>query len=65
MLATNYLARVTEYGWDESGDAYVKMTLDVNEVAEILGEPIAGEKGLIVVEGAGAQIDDFAEAKLQ
>ena len=63
VLATNYLARVTEYGWNEGGDAYVKMALDVQEVGEILGQPVVGEEALIVVEGAGAQVDDFAEAK--
>ncbi len=61
VLATIYLAEVTEYGWDESGNAFVKMVLKVNEVGDLLGEPIVGEDATIEVEGAGAQVDDFSE----
>ncbi len=59
-LATIYLAEVEEFGWDDSGDAFVKMTLNVKEVGDVLGQQIVGEDDVIVVEGAGAQYDDFS-----
>ena len=65
VLATTYLAEVTDYGWDEGGDAFVKMALNVKDVAEILGQEIVGEDDIIEVEGAGAQLDDFKRAKAQ
>ena len=65
VLATIYLAEVTDYGWEESGDAYVKMILNVKEASEILGEPIVGEDDIIEVEGAGAQVDDFQRAQAE
>ena len=65
VLATIYLAEVTDFGWIENGDAYVKMTLNVLEAAEILGEAIVGEDDIIEVEGAGAQVDDFRTAQAE
>jgi hypothetical protein len=65
VLATIYLAEVTDFGWEDSGDAYVKMTLNVKEAAEILGESIVGEDDSIEVEGAGAQVDDFRSAQAE
>lgn len=65
VLATMYLAEVTDYGWDESGDAYVKMTLDVAAASEVIGEAIVGEEPVIEVEGTGAQVDDFTRAQAQ
>ncbi|KPJ97710.1 MAG: hypothetical protein AMK71_12755, partial [Nitrospira bacterium SG8_35_4] len=64
-LATIYLAQVTDFGWVESGDAYVKMALNVKAVSEIIGEPVVGEDEVIEVEGAGAQVDDFSQAQSQ
>jgi hypothetical protein len=63
VLATIYLARVTDFGWVDSGDAYVKMALDTKAVSEIIGENVVGEDELIEVEGAGAQVDDFSQAQ--
>lgn len=63
VLATLFLAEVTEYGWHENGDAYVKMTLNLTDFADILGQGVAGGATAIKVEGMGAQVDDFAEAK--
>lgn len=65
VLATIYLAEVTEFGWAENGDAYVKMVLNVNEAGEVLGDGVVGEKDVIEVEGAGAQVDDFSAAQSQ
>ena len=63
VLATMYMAEVTEYGWDEGGDAFVKMTLNVAEIGNMLGEPLAGGEAIIEVEGMGAYQDDFSQAK--
>ncbi len=63
VMATIYLANVTEYFWDEYGDAHVKMSLNVGEVSNVLGERILYEGDVLEVEGLGAQDDDFKEAR--
>jgi hypothetical protein len=63
VMATTYLAEVVDYGWDESGDAFVKMQLNTKEVAAMMGEEIIGEDEIIEVEGAGAQEDDYKTAQ--
>jgi len=63
VMATTYLAEIVNYGWDESGDAFVKMQLNTKEVAGMMGEGIIGEDEIIEVEGAGAQEDDYKTAQ--
>jgi len=63
VLATIYLSRVTDYGWDPQGDAYVKMSVNTTEVSEILGQQIIDVDEVIEVEGQGAQGDDYQKAK--
>jgi hypothetical protein len=63
VLATLYLAEVTDYGWDKQNDAFVKMSLKVSELSEILGERIVDGGQVIEVEGQGAQEDDFSAVK--
>ena len=65
VLATIYLAQLTDFGWDDAGDAYVKMSLDIAAISEILGEEIVSDEKIIEVEGAGAQVDDFKKAQAQ
>ena len=65
VLATIYLARVTDYGWDQMGDAYVKMAVNTNEVSDILGQQIVDVDEVIEVEGQGAQSDDYSKTKAQ
>ncbi len=65
VLATSYLARVTDFGWSDAGDAYVKMTLNIKEVSEMIGEEVVGAGETVEVEGAGAQVDDFKSAQTQ
>lgn len=65
VLATIYLAEVTDFGWDESGDAYVTVTLNVDDISDILGEEIISDEKIIEVEGAGAQLDDFTTAQAE
>ncbi|MFO7605938.1 MAG: hypothetical protein R6W72_06545 [Desulfurivibrionaceae bacterium] len=62
VLATIYLARLADYGWDDQGDAFVKMQIDTNEVSEILGQQILDVDPVIEVEGLGAQSDDYSQA---
>jgi len=63
VLATLYLSRLTDFGWDELGDAYVKMSVNTTEVSEILGQQIIDVDEVIEVEGQGAQSDDYSRAK--
>jgi hypothetical protein len=65
VMATLILAEVTEYGWHENGDAYVKMTLNLTDFADIVGQGVTGGATAINVEGMGAQVDDFSAAKKQ
>ncbi len=62
VLATMYLARVTDYGWDSDGDAYIKMAIDTREVSDILGLQFQNEDEIIKVEGNGAYVDDFSNS---
>ena len=59
VLATIYLAELDEYGWNEFGDAFVKMSLNVQDIATIIGEQIPGEDAIVSVEGQGAQENDY------
>ena len=65
VLATIYLAELTDFGWDEAGDAFVKLSLNVADISEILGEEISSDEEVIEVEGAGAQVDDFRQAQAE
>ena len=62
VLATSYLAEVVDFGWDEAGDAYVHMRLNVAEVSQMMGERVVDPSEVIEVEGRGAQVDDFSAA---
>lgn len=62
VLATIYLTEVTDYGWDETGDAFIKMKIDPKDVSQILGQNVISETEVIEVEGLGAQKDDFSTA---
>jgi len=63
LLATLILAEVKEYGWRSNGDAYVKMTLNLKDFKDIIGQGVSGGARVVSVEGVGAQVDDFSEAK--
>ena len=62
VMATTYMAELVDYGWDQSGDAFVKMKLNTKEIGAMMGEEIIGEDEIIEVEGAGAQEDDYDTA---
>ena len=61
LLATLYLTEVTDYGWEENGDAFVNMQLDVSSASQILGRDLGIQDELIQVQGMGAQEDDFSK----
>jgi len=63
VLATIYMAELVEYGWDDNGDAYVDLQLNVSEVNAMLGDEVQGEPEYIQVEGQGAQVDDYQQAQ--
>lgn len=65
VLATMYLAEVTDYGWDEEGNAYIKMALHIPEIEDIIGQKIINVPELVEVEGQGAQRDTYQEAQQQ
>lgn len=60
VLATVYLARIADFGWSEDGNAYVQLSLDPAEAADILGDAAPTTGSLIEVEGRGARDNDFA-----
>ena len=62
VMATLFMAELTEYGWTPEGDAFVKMQLNLKEASEMLGENLIIDRDIIEVEGQGAQVDDFTAA---
>lgn len=65
VMATLFMAELTEYGWTPEGDAYVKMQLNLKDASEVLGQNILTDREIIDVEGQGAQEDDFTAANRQ
>lgn len=63
VMATLFMAQVTEYGWHKNGNAYVKMVLYPADVGDVLGIKLADVSSAIEVEGVGSQTDDFSKAR--
>ena len=63
IQATLILAELTEYGWYPNGDAFVRMSLNLREFKDIIGQGVSGGATVVKVEGIGAQVDDFSAAK--
>lgn len=50
------------WGWDENGNAYVKLRIDARKVRDIIGQRIRYEgPNVIEVVGRGAQVDELSE----
>jgi len=50
------------WGWDESGNAFVKLRLDVRRVKDVMGQRIKYTgPNIVEVEGRGAQADELSE----
>jgi hypothetical protein len=65
VMATTYLADLVDYGWDEESNAFVKFRVNVKDIEDLVGAKIPGAGEYVEVEGHGAAIDDFTEAKKQ
>ncbi len=63
LLATLYLAQITDHGWESNGDAFVNMELNLTEAEQILGRELGVPDEIIQVQGIGAQVDNFSNAK--
>lgn len=59
VMATIYMAELLEYGWDDYGDAFVILQLNVAEIGAMLGDVVQSTDEFIQVTGMGAQEDDF------
>lgn len=62
VMATTYLADLTDYGWDGEGNAYVKFKVNVKDIEDLIGAKIPGAGDFVEVEGHGASVDDFSAA---
>lgn len=62
VLAAIWGAKIGDFGWDASGDAFVKMSLKANYVRDVLGQVFKGDQPEITVEGTGTSKDNFSEA---
>ncbi|MDZ7762126.1 MAG: hypothetical protein U5L00_17970 [Desulfovermiculus sp.] len=52
------------WGWDENGNAWVKLRIDVEKVEDLLGNRLLYDQGEVIeVTGHGAQVDEIAEEK--
>jgi hypothetical protein len=66
LLATIWGAEMVGYRWDKDGDAYVKMQLKASYIRDILRQRIVDNfPDPVVVEGTGAQVDDYQKAFLE
>jgi hypothetical protein len=63
IMATLILADMGEFGWRPNGDAYVMMSLNLKDFKDIVGQGVSGGATVVKVEGVGAQVDDFTDAK--
>ncbi|MEA3464606.1 MAG: hypothetical protein U9R29_01085 [Thermodesulfobacteriota bacterium] len=59
VMATIYMAELVEYGWDDYGDAFVILQLNVAEISTMLGDAVQSADEFIQVTGMGAQDNDF------
>jgi len=65
MMAAIWGAKLVGYRWDDEGDAYVKMSLRVNEVEDVLDQKVLYDGKVIEAEGTGAQKDDFTSTQIK
>ncbi len=62
LLAAIYGAKMVDFSWDSDGNAHVRLSLKADYVRDVLGQRFTCEQPEIVVEGVGAQQDDFSAA---
>jgi len=58
VMATLFMAELLDYGWEDTGDAWVKLGLNLKELTKLLGQDVVGFNGdVIEVVGLGAPSD--------
>lgn len=62
MIAALFLAELVDYGWDTEKNAFVTLSLDLDTMAQVLGQDLA-TKGTITVTGYGSTVNDYVEIK--
>jgi len=62
MVAALFLSELVDYGWDDEKNAFVTLRLDLDTMAQVLGQEFA-TKGTITVTGYGATVNDYVEIK--
>lgn len=60
LLAAIYGAKLLDFNWDADGNAHVRLSLKADYVRDVLGQRFTCEQPEIIVEGTGAQQDDFS-----
>jgi hypothetical protein len=65
MMAAIYGAEISNYKWDEDGDAYVTLRMQITDVEDVLQQRLDYQGTWFEVEGMGAQNDDFSGQELQ
>jgi len=59
VLATLFLAELLDYGWEDTGDAWVKLGLNLKDMGDIIGQQVVDIDGdMVEVTGYGAQAGD-------
>lgn len=59
VLATLFMAELLDYGWEDTGDAWVRLGLNLKDMADIIGQRVIDIDGdMIDVTGYGAQAGD-------
>lgn len=58
VLATLFMAELVDYGWEDTGDAWVKLRLDLKELTNLLGQKVVDFDGdAIEAVGLGASVE--------
>lgn len=63
FMVALYGAELAGYRWDEAGDAYVKLSIRLGLIEDVLGQRLEYNGTVVEVEGNGAQHDDFSAAQ--
>lgn len=63
VLAAIWGAKVTDFGWESDGNAFIKMSLKTNIVKDVIGQTFVGDQGEVSVEGNGSPSDSFSQSQ--
>lgn len=62
MVAALFLAELLDYGWDDEKNAFVTLRLNLDTMAQVLGQEFA-TKGSVTVTGYGATENDCVQSE--